>query len=301
VYVKVWAIKHFERVKDFTTELSVLDGLWEIKALAGFVNAHRGIAYWGLHRRDEARVALTSAISEMDGLPRLEVSSWFCYRELADDCGAVRTPACSAFLSSSDLLDGPLPGSGPLLTYLRARECQSDTPDYGEIGSRAPDERGEVFVRAAEKLKENKIEAALQVLRPILYDENWDHIYKDDALRRIVGVASSEGDLAEVTKLWRSGDPTSWEWRAQGVSLVREFMKRRRIEDAVSVGRRLARAQGLPEKDRQALVVFAYKNGQRKFAFSLIQPGSRAPASLGENSEEEYRRITARLAAEFLK
>jgi len=301
IYIKVWAIKHFERVKDFETELAILDELWTVKSLTSFVNTHRGVAYWGLHRRDEARVAITSAISEIAGPQKLEVTSWFCYRELADSCKAVRTPSCSAFASLSEDMSEKFSSSGHLLTYLKVQECRGDKINFDDMYVRAPSEQGVLFVKAVADLKENKKDEALRILRPILFDESWDRAYKDEALRRIVEVIDNKSDLNEVAEVWSQGDPKSWEWRMQGISLVRELIKRKFAELALAVGAKLAREKGLPEEERKSLVVVAYNNGDKKLALNLIGKPERSPASSESALESQYERIYHDLYREFRK
>lgn len=302
VFIKIWAVKHYERTKDFAKELAVIDMLWETKGLGTFVDTHRGVAYWGLHRRDEARVALTSAIHKMTGSQRMEVSSWFCYRELADNCDAVKTPACRAFVSSADELSESFSSSGHLLTFLKVKECEAPAVNFEELASRAPNEQGLRFLKAIADLRANKKEEALQVLRPILFDDEWDRAYKDEALRRLVTVFDTESDLNEVTELWSEGDPTSWEWRTQGVSLLREVIKRKYKDLALAVGEKLDQQKGLPEYDKKALLVFAFKSGSHQFAFNLLHTKSRLPASESqENMNDDYDDVVRSLLREFEK
>ncbi len=301
IYVKVWAVKHFERIKDFAEEERVLNQLWQVKGLASFVNTHRGVAYWGLHRRDEARVAINSALSDMIGIQKLEVSSWFCYRELVDSCKSLNTPPCLSFMNSVEELPEKFPNAGHLLTYLRAQECKGGEVNFDEVASLSPSEQGFVFVKAIEALKEDKKDVALKVLKPILFDENWDRAFKDEALRRLVQVLSLKSDFNEIVEIWSQGDKTSWEWRMQGLSLLREFLKRDDLEGAVSVGTSLAKEDGLPERDRKALVLFVYHNGDHKFAFNLVRRSGRTPASAEPNQDEEYEKISYALIREFVK
>jgi hypothetical protein len=228
----------------------------------------------------------------------MEVASWFCYRELADNCKAVRTPVCSAFLSSTDTMPEKFSNSGHLLTFLRASECKGKENDFNEIAAKSPNEQGVIFVRAIEALDKNNIELAMSVLKPILFDENWDRAYKDEALRRLVSVVKTTKDLTDMADIWTQGDPTSWEWRTQGISLLREMIKRKYVEGALSVGRKLAKENGLPVDDKKKLVLFSFYNGDRKFAFNLVYHSDRMPSS-EDSGEVEFQKVTQALLREF--
>lgn len=302
IYVRVWAVKHFERTKNFAEEIKILDDLWETKGLTSFVNTHRGVAYWGLHRRDEARVAIASAISEVEGTQRLEISSWFCYRELADSCSSVRSPACAAFINTSEEIPDRFSNSGHLLTYLKANECKAKSNlDYEEIASRSPDQQGIVFVKAIQSLNSNDKSAAIQVLKPILFDENWDRAYKDEAIRRLVSVVDTQAELKEVMGVWAESDSSSWEWRMEGLSLLRELIKRKIPDLALAVGEQLAQSKSLPEEDLKDLVIYSYQNGNHRYAFDLIKKPGRRPASSNPDRDEEYESVTFSLLKEFQK
>ena len=50
-FMKVWAIKHFERVKEFEAEEEMIQQLWHIKPLKEYLMSHRVAALWGLRKK----------------------------------------------------------------------------------------------------------------------------------------------------------------------------------------------------------------------------------------------------------
>jgi len=290
IYAKVWAIKHDERVKDFSSELALIEGLWPQKYLAEFLGIHRSVALWGLQRKDEARISLVGALEMMEPNDRAEISSWFCLRELADSCSGATLPSCRSFYDFASSNEDSLATASLAVTYIKATECrEGDKVEYENLIGKIPNEQSTIFLRALTYLKNGKTNEALGIFKPIARDPRWDKAYRDEAIGRLVGILKTEEDLGEFVDIWKSEDSLSWEWRSQGLQLFQRFQKLNFKEQALNVGKILFDKGALDEPLRKNLIVLAFQIGQKKMAWTLLHgDGDRAPASLDSFDEIKY-------------
>ncbi|MEQ1876658.1 MAG: RDD family protein [Bdellovibrionia bacterium] len=295
-YVKIWAIKHFERTKQFDRELQLIEQLGARRALAGFLGTHRAVSLWGLHRRDEARAALAATMENMEVQDRVNLASWFCYRELLDDCGSVHHASCSSFAEGIDDNQEILAQSGVAVTMLRYEECRpGHTVNYKELADMVPGDDAADLLKASEMVKAGKSKVAAEVLKELSSPER-DRVYAADAQMRLVTILNSEQEMGEVIEAWKGMDHSVWEWRRLGRSIFDRFMALGLNSQAFALGQQILEADPLDKSLFKDVVVAGYRAGLKSEAWSMLsEQTARAPAS----ATEGFPQVETMLKEEF--
>jgi uncharacterized RDD family membrane protein YckC len=308
LFAKIWAIKHFERIKEFESELKLIDSLWPQKYIAGFLGAHRSVALWGLHRREEARMALLSTIENMEAGERVELASWFCYRELAESCESLSQPSCKVFMDFAGASSSRLPAANLLVSYVRAQECKTKSLDFQDLTEKASGDSAFSFLAALEDLQNGKLDKALDVLKPMSDDPRWDKAFREEASRRLILTAKESEEFADIIAEWEQGDTVSWEWRNEGLQLLKRLRDLKLFDLAFAVGEELLKHQALDTENRQNLAIMAYSNGFKRQALGFLgRRDARLPASpeaisgmsRRQKLDEEYYHVRESLLNEF--
>ena len=123
-FIKVWAVKHFERVKEFEAEEEIIQQLWHIKPLKEYLMSHRVPTLWGLRKKEEAHVAFQSAIQVLPTKDILKLSSWYCLQQLKENCTDKVISNCQDFAST--VKNDPLLLENNLysLAYIKINVCK---------------------------------------------------------------------------------------------------------------------------------------------------------------------------------
>ena len=170
--MKVWAIKHFERVKEFEAEEEIIQQLWHIKPLKEYLMSHRVAALWGLRREKEARVAFQSAVQVLPVQDILKLSGWYCLQQLKEDCTSEIISSCQDFANivkdDSLLLENNLYS----LAYIKINICsQGDKLDYIALEDEMIEMPALQLVRGMRLLKEKKVEEATAILKNLIQEQ----------------------------------------------------------------------------------------------------------------------------------
>ncbi|MGE3974941.1 MAG: RDD family protein [Bdellovibrionales bacterium] len=308
LYGKIWAIKHFERIKDFQSELTLIEKLWPQKSLANFLGAHRSVALWGLHRRDEARTALVSTIENMVPSERVELASWFCYRELADSCDSIQEPSCKAFLEFAGADSARLPAANLLVSYMRIQECSKEGYDFQDLMAKASGDSSFTFLNALENVYTGDRKLGLDVLRPIASDLAWDKSFREEAARQVILQSRTSEEFETLISEWKEGEQISWEWRNEGIQLLKRLRELKLYKMALNVGQVLMIHKALDTETKQHLAILAYTEGFKKQALSFLNVKSdRTPANENQpdpllkkqNLDEQYYHVRESLLREM--
>jgi uncharacterized RDD family membrane protein YckC len=295
VFVKIWAIKHFERTKNFERELELIDQLGARRALATFLGTHRAVALWGLHHKDEARAALTATMENLESHERISLSSWFCYRELLDSCTALNSTACTSFAEDIDANSEMLAQPATAVTVLRLEECKPEHKiDYAGLIDKVPGPEAAQLITASRYMREKKFEDAVKTLKELTKEDS-EKIFSAEAQMRLVQLSNSEQDLSEVMGLWKTMDKSVWEWRRLGRSLFDRFVTLGLNSQAFSLGMQILNSDPADQDLFKNVVVAGYRAGLKQEAWTLLESkAKREPAS-----EDEFPAVEANLKQEF--
>lgn len=233
VYVKIWAIKHFEKIKDFALELQVIEGMWPMGPLADFLAAHRTVALWGLGRREAAQVTAQAAIEALPSGRRLGLASWICFRQ-TDSCEQVSTPFCqmteSAFedsqTSEQDLV---------ILTMARIHSCRNESQKIQQLAMQA-EGRVQNVLLALGLRSEGRTKEAQEVLFETLEETDSDSVVHHESLRLLAEWSDNVTDLRTWVSEWKAKDRVDqFDWRELGRVYARRLQSVKEEESVAEI------------------------------------------------------------------
>jgi uncharacterized RDD family membrane protein YckC/tetratricopeptide (TPR) repeat protein len=271
VYVKVWAVKHFERIEDYAYEQELLDHLWAYEPLAKFVNSHLISAFWGQGKREQARVAYRSVLNTLEEDERIGLSSWFCLQELKTSCSKQVIDNCAPFSNFTSAQSEPLEGEMFALTEILLAECQGAGQIDTGVGSRLSSNTAVELLYGIQMLKEKKNDKARLGFKDIIASiDDTKSLLKIEATERLTGIAT-ESDLEEIETAWRDSEPTLFGWKNIGRGIFDRHLALKNERGALNVGQTLVNYDLGNQALVEDLVLLAYEMKSREYAWSLIK------------------------------
>ncbi len=297
VFVKVWAVKHFERIHDYETEITLLDELWQYRPLHNFVNSHKVAAYWGQQKTEEARVAFQTVLPSLSEDEQIGLSGWFCYQELKNKCSKEVLRDCQPFkqfvAEQGSLLEGDLFA----LAHINYNECaHGESVDYLTLTEEMASFSAIELVYSARMIKEGNLTEAQKSLYSILESTSKKDLIHQEAAERLVDSMTNASELDEFVKEWKSGDSKSWGWTFIGRKVFEKYLALNKKEDALEIGRVLFEVDYHNKRLKQELAILNYDIGNKSDAWDLIKekPSGRLPAS-----QKRFEKIKSHLYREF--
>lgn len=295
VFVKTWAIKHFEKIKDFDRELKVIETLWPLESLSGFLASHRTIALWGLRRYEESRVAANAAVEMLRDNKRLGLASWMCFHEMEKGC--VSTPTCEYFARQAEERITSFDFDLYAVTYIKLKDCKNELTSE-ELAGVFENDTTMALVRGLESLHRQDDETAIKSFKFVIDNGETAGVVAHEARKRLLELTSDSDTVSELAALWMGSDPTElWNWIGEGERLASKLVELKHYADALRVGSRVLKRDPLAEEARKAAVVAAYHEEKIKMAREFLAPlerrQDRRPAS-----QSEFDRIRKSLRGE---
>jgi uncharacterized RDD family membrane protein YckC len=298
-FVKIWAIKHFERTKDFAKELEIIEQLGPRQALSEFMGTHRAVALWGLHRKSEAKVAMSVAMENMVSPERLNLASWFCYRELLDSCDASTGASCSVFAKDIRENEELLAQSGIAVTMLRFEECHSGRKiNYDELADRIPGTEAALLISASKFLSESKSQDAIVALKKLSHTDS-ERVFAAEAQMRLVQALDSEDEMNEVITSWKNMDHSVWEWRRLGRAIFDRLREKGQNSQAFALGMQILDNDPNDRELMKGVVVAGYKAGLKLEAWNVLKAATDTSRKLA--SQDDFQDVEHLLLEQFAK
>ena len=281
-FMKVWAIKHFERVKEFEAEEEIIQQLWHIKPLKEYLMSHRVASLWGLRRKKEARVAFQSAIQVLPVQDILKLSSWYCLQQLKESCTDEIISNCQNFAST--VKNDPLLLENNLyaLAYIRINICsQGDKLDYIALENEITEMPALQLVHAMRLLKEKKVEESKAIFKSLI-EEQKDNIsegtyvqnnlpYFEEAKELLASVTNDPSDIKDLAEDWFKTDTSTWNARTLGLMLFNKSFAMNDLILATRIGNQLFEMDPYNQQLKQNLIIASYRMGQEKEAWDILK------------------------------
>ncbi len=280
-FMKVWAIKHFERVKEFEAEEEIIQQLWHIKPLKEYLMSHRVAALWGLRRKKEAHVAFQSAIQVLSTQDILKLSSWYCLQQLKETCTNEVISNCQDFAST--VKNDPLLLENNLysLAYIKINICsQRDKLDYIALEDEMIEMPALQLVRAMRLIKERKVKESKAILKGLIQEQKnasegnyiqHNSPYFEEAKELLAFITDSPLDINDLAEDWFKADVSTWNARTLGLMLFNKSFEMNNLILATRIGNQLFEMDPYNQKLTQNLIIASYKIGQEKEAWDILR------------------------------
>ena len=284
-FMKVWAIKHFERVKEFDAEVKMIEQLWHIKPLKEYLMSHRVAALWGLRKKGEARIAFQSALQILPVEDSLKLSSWYCLQQLKENCTDQIISDCGDFANTIRDDSSFLESSLFSLAYIKINVCsRGDELDYIALEDEMVEMPALQFVRGLRLLKDQKIKEAKVAFKNLIQEEGHyknnigifqkHSLYFEEAKETLAAITNNPSDIKNLAENWFKTDILTWNSRTLGLMLFNKAFAINDLTLATHIGSRLFEVDPYNQKLKQDLIVASYKIGQEEKAWKFLNASS---------------------------
>jgi uncharacterized RDD family membrane protein YckC len=298
VFLKLWAVKHYERIKQFAKEQEIIESLWPNPAIASFIGVHRVVSLWGLYERNSARLAFDMFAENAEPDRVLSLAQWLCFQETENQCGQnFETPhSCHLFSQMVESDPQILINDAIATTYVRQHNCHGDASSKDFLNQIIASSEVKRLVEAQRLTQENKVDQAMQILRKMATNKELDESISYEAEVQLLSLTNSTEDINAIVDRWQKRDTTTWTWRNLGRHIVSRLTARDDLNRAFQITQAMLSVDRYNFDMHKQYVVLSYRMGEYKRAWQKLDSHSqsRTPAS-----EEEYELYKSKLKSMF--
>ena len=275
-FIKVWAIKHFERVKAFQDEIETIEQLWHIKPLKNYLMSHRVAALWGLRKKSHARIAFQSALHILPQEDILSLSGWYCLQNFKDSCQSEILSDCRNFTNAIHTDPSLLENSIFSLAYIKIKTCsQKDNVDYVALADEMVEMPALQLLRSMKLIQEGSLDQAAEVLKELINEENLNNQkpspYLEEGRELLALITKNHSEIQMLSEDWLAMNRLTWGERRLGLMLFHKSFAMNDLTLATRIGSQLHSLDPYNQKLQQKLIVASYKIGQEKRAWEFLQ------------------------------
>jgi uncharacterized RDD family membrane protein YckC len=312
-YLKIWTVQILMDSREYGRALDILESIPPHRKIGAFVTRERAKALWQIGQKSEARVVMRAAADLLPAASRVDLVRWFCSHETAESsCGSARDDepsSCSLLGDAIERSSRWLSKPEVAATHIRSERCLGKLSQkrIETLLEQITDSGGRGYLEALMKLEGEESEKALGRLKKIATGRDGRGPFYIEANLRLVELAPSIADLTPVRERWMDLEPTEEGWKQIGEGLMARLGALEAWDQAVGVGLRMLESEKHDRQLHRAMVILAFKSGNRSMASGLLESLSRLEADAVASvhsarqpasapSEDEFRQIVEQLA-----
>lgn len=298
-YLRVFAVRELVDTSRYAEALRIIEHGSPHRRLGYFFASHRAQALWGLHRKDEARLAVQSSIEGLASVQRTALARWLCSAENAVTCGDEAVQSCGLLSRAVERDPTELEDAQTAVAWIRGEECSTGGRlDLVKMKDLLRGREGRLLVSGLESVQSGDAREARLRFESLVTDSDIDSAFWFEAQARLVAVAESETELAKIQDRWSTSESADAGWLRLGHALLRRSESLGLGQRTLSIASRVLEWDPFDLDLRRRLVVLAYKAGDVGQAAQALEqlpaPSSSATrriASVSSISEDEFERI----------
>lgn len=293
-YLKIWVIRYFMETRQYDRALIAIDQMAPERKVGSFFGRQRTRALWGLGLKDQARLAMRSAMDTLEPGERVELARWFCFNETAQGCSEQSRQSCGLLRSAVASESSWLESAEVAAAYIRGESCQGGWNEkrLRTLQEKIPSPDAKAYLGALALLQGDNAEGGIGDLKKIASMSRTDNPFFFEANLRLAQLAKTPEELETIQKTWSELDRGSEGWTHLGLKLMDRFKSWGLWNRILEVGFKMVESERFDRDLYRSMVVAAFRAGNRRMAMGLLERLSRldqssimtdrGPASVGE-------------------
>lgn len=292
-YMKVWAIKHYDKTQNYEKLLAIADDLWPNKSLNDFIGKYKTITLWNLDKTNESKELFQSTYAHLPEDKKTSFLSDVCNLEIEKNCSVSEFSGCKLLIDKMRDDTNDSIHEETLLTYVKTNKCgMTDVEDViSEYRISIEDPYIKMYLAALRAQKMGKNSVAEQIYKNILKGSSSSSFLSYEVRSNLIELAD-EKDFSEQMDWWLTADAIGAYHQQLGLKFLKLLSEKKKWDTAEPVAKKLL-ASSFRTREQNEMVAVVFFN-LKKFSIarrvidSLERAKTRAIAS--QNDFEEVKK-----------
>lgn len=282
-FLKVWAVKHYDKTQNYDQVMKLAESLWLNKSLNNFIGKYKTLTLWRLDKTGESKELFQSTYAHLPEERRISFLSDVCNLEIEKSCSVGEFQGCKILVDKMKTESSDFIQEESLLTYIKTNKCGMTKVDdiIAEFRVYIDDPKIQMYLAAVKAQSDGKKSVAEQIYKNILKTTSASSFLSYEARSNLFeSVDGSE--FAEQVNWWLKSDAVGSYHQQLGAKLLKILTDKKEWKMAEPVAQKLASSFNTREQSELLAVVFfnlKKYSAARKIVESLEKTRTRSLAS----------------------
>jgi hypothetical protein len=295
-FLKVWAIKHYDKTQNYAEVLKMTDSMWPNKFMNNFIGKYKALTLWKMDKPNEAQELFKSTYAYLPEDRKVSFLADMCNLEIEKNCAVTEFKGCQTFVNKMKNADADYIPDDTLITYIRTNKCGMTNLDdiIATYRMQIDDPKIQMYLTGVRAQTLGKNTIAEQIYKNILKSASSSSFLSYETRSNLIETISDK-ELQEQVQWWLSDDGVGVYHQQLGMKLLKTFAQKQRWDLAEPVAQKFLSSSFKTRELKEMMAVTFYNlkkfNVAEKIIHSLESVKERSIASVHSfNNFEEIKR-----------
>ncbi len=272
-FMKVWAIKHYDKTQKFDQLLALMDSLWPNKSLNDFIGKYKTLTLWKVDKTAESKELFQSTYGYLPESKKTSFLSDVCNLEIERGCSTEEFNGCKLLVNKMKTESSDYIQEETLLTYIKTNKCGMINVDdiIAEFKIMIDDPKIQMYLAAVKAQSMGKNTVAEQIYKNILKGSSASSFLSYEVRSNLIETAAGDKDLTEQMDWWLTTDAAGSYHQQLGVKFLKALSEKKKWEMAEPVAQKLLSSSFKSKEQSELMAIVFYNLKKYSVAKKIIQ------------------------------
>jgi hypothetical protein len=292
-FLKVWAIKHFDKIQSYNKLLALTDSLWPNKSLNDFIGKYKTLTLWNLNKTNESKELFQSTYAYLPDDKKMSFLSDVCNLEIEKGCAVNEFNGCKLLVDKMKNETMEAVPEETLITYIKTNKCGMTKVEdiITEYRDSIDDPKIEMYLAALRAQNLGKNSVAEQIYKNILRTPGAPSLLTYEVRSNLIEMIDDK-DFLEQVDWWVSSDAVGSYHQQLGSKFLKLLAEKKKWDIAEPIAQKLLSSSFRTQEENELMTVVFYNlkkfSVARKIIEAIEKNKSRAIAS--QNNFDEIKK-----------
>jgi len=287
-FMKVWAIKHYDKIQNYDELMTLADSMWPNKALNDFIGKYRTLTLWKLDKTGESKELFQSTYGYMPESRKTSFLSDVCNLEIEKGCASTEFNSCKLLVEKMKTDMNESTSEETLLTYIKTNKCGMTEVDniIAEFRIYIDDPKIQMYLAGVKTQDMGKTAVPPQIYKNDLKAASSSSFLNYEARSNLIEMATEDKDIAAQLDWWIATDSAGSYHQQLGMKYLKILSEKKKWDMAEPIAQKLLSSTFKTKELSQAMAVVFYNLKKYNVAKKIIQSLEKSGEKSGEKSTE---------------
>jgi hypothetical protein len=270
-FVKIWAIKHYDKTQNYDKLLALTDELWLNKSLNDFVSKYKTLILWKMDKPGEARELFQSTYAHLPDNKKTSFLADVCNLEIEKGCAIGEFDGCKMLVNK--MKDDSLETiqEETLLTYIKTNKCGLTTIEdiISDYKVSIEDPKLQMYLAGLRAQSLGKKSVAEQIYKNILKATSDSSFLNYEARSNLFEITEDDGFAAQAD-WWLTSEASTYHQQL-GVKLLKLLTAQKKWDTAEPIAQKLMATSFKSREQNELMAVVFYNLKKFSIARKIVE------------------------------
>lgn len=293
-FLKVWAIKHYDKTQNYAEVLKMTDSMWPNKSMNNFIGKYKTLTLWKMDKPSESQELFRSTYAYLPEDRKVSFLADVCNLEIEKNCAVTEFKGCQLFVDKMKNGNVEYVPDETLITYIKTNKCGlTDLDDIiANYKTQIDDPKIQMYLAAVRAQTMGKNSVAEQIYKNILKASSSPSLLNYEVRSNLIDTMDVK-EFPEQMEWWLNDESIGSYHQQLGMKFLKVLSQKKRWDLAEPIAQKLLSSSFKTRELNEMMAVVFYNLKKyavaKKIIRSLDAPSARSIAS--QSNFDEVKRL----------